>query len=242
MVRMAFLADDGTANAGIDYVNQELRVMAVRSGDPLMLDAFWNNKDLHQITADAANKGRGVNVQIPRSGGKTANFAKAFGGGAKAIADGAGLDLATAQTLSDAFDNTYVGVTTWSKELMKQARSQGYIETWTGRRLYVDKKRAYSALNYDTQSGARDVTVQAMIRIHRAGYTDLMRMMIHDEILFNFPIDLAEDMAVELGQLMNYTMTHKGNSLLIETDPDIYGRSWGDGYVKERKHWRETWD
>ncbi len=79
-----------------------------------------------------------------------------------------------------------------------------------------------------------------MIRLHRAGHTDLMRMMVHDEILFNLPVEQAEDLAVELGGIMDYTMHNKGKSLLINTDPDIYGRSWGDGYVEDRKPWRET--
>lgn len=239
MVRMAFLADEGSANAGIDYVNQELRVMAVRSGDLVMLDAFRNDKDLHQITADAAS--RAIGREIARSAGKTANFSKAFGGGAKAISDGAGLDIQTAQLLSKTFDETYRGVKAWNDELMGIARKQGYIENWIGRRLYVDKQRAYAALNYDTQGGAREITAQAQIRLHRAGYTDLMRLPVHDEIIFNLPIDTAEELAVELGHIMEAKMTGPGGDLMITTDPDIYGRSWGDGYVETRRPWRETY-
>lgn len=238
MVRMAFLSDPGTTNAGIDYSNQELRFMAVRSGDPVMLKAFRDGQDLHQITADAASRAAGF--ELPRSGGKTANFSKAFGGGPKAIADGAGVDFGTAKILSEAFDNTYLGVTKWSKDLMAIARKQGYIENWKGRRLYVDKARAYSALNYDTQSGAREITALAMIRLHRAGYTEMMRLPVHDEIIFNLPIDTAEELAVDLGQIMNHTMDGPGGRLEIPTDTDIYGRSWGDGYTSERLPWKDT--
>lgn len=238
MVRFAFLADPGEAIAGIDYSNQELRVIAVRSGDPVMLDAFRRNLDLHQMTADAAS--RLANFEIPRKAGKTANFAKVFGGGAKIVHEGANIPMDAAEMTVKAFNDTYRGVTAWNKKLMAQARTYGYIETWTGQRLYVDKSRAYSALNYDTQGGAREITAQAQLRLWKAGFLDFMRLPVHDEIIFSFPVELAESMAKEAGEIMSYTMGGPAGTLEISTEPDIYGASWGHGYIEPRRDWRST--
>jgi DNA polymerase-1 len=223
-VRNCFLADEGEVIASIDYGNMELRVMAALSGDPVMIQAFKEGKDLHQITADAAG--------VPRHGGKTGNFSKAFGGGAKAIAEGMGASLEVGQRVSDAFDDTYKGVTRFSEELQTQARRRGYIETATGRRLYVDKSRPYSALNYKVQSTSRDITGAALVRLDKAGYTPHMRLPIHDEVLFSFPEEQAKEMAVEAARIME----HKIKGLLVPTDPEVAGRSWGSIYEGETKH------
>ncbi|WP_433332580.1 DNA polymerase [Spirillospora sp. CA-294931] len=223
-VRNCFLAEEGHRIASIDYSNMELRVMAALSGDPVMTRAFIEGKDLHQITADAAG--------VSRSGGKTGNFSKAFGGGAQAIADGAGVPLEIGQRISDAFDTTYKGVTTYSLKLQKQARRFGYIETATGRRLYVDKQRPYSALNYVVQSSSRDITGAALTRLDQAGFTPYMRLPIHDEVLFSFPEDQSEKMAAEAARIMTHTI--KG--LEVPTDPEVAGRSWGSIYEGDTKH------
>lgn len=220
MVRHAFLAEVGHVTGSIDYANMELRVMAARAGDKVMIDAFMRDLDLHQITADAAN--------VSRKGGKTGNFSKAFGGGAKAIADGAGVPLEVGQRISDAFDETYKGVTAYSKKLMKEARQNGYITTMTGRRLYVDKARAYSALNYDVQSSSRDITGRGIIRIHKAGMTDYIRLPIHDEVVASLPEANAKELAIEIGRCMESSV----NGLPIPTDPEVGGRSWGSLYEK----------
>ncbi|MEU5878211.1 DNA polymerase [Spirillospora sp. NPDC047279] len=223
-VRNCFLAEVGHRIASIDYSNMELRVMAALSGDPVMTEAFVQGKDLHQITADAAG--------VERSGGKTGNFSKAFGGGAQAIADGAGVLLEVGQRISDAFDETYKGVTAYSKKLQKQARRFGYVETATGRRLYVDKQRPYSALNYVVQSSSRDITGAALVRLDRAGYTPYMRLPIHDEVLFSFPEERAEEMAADAARIM----THVIKGLVVPTDPELAGRSWGSIYEGDTKH------
>ncbi|MFC9974329.1 DNA polymerase [Spirillospora sp. NPDC127200] len=223
-VRNCLLADPGEVIASIDYSNMELRVMAALSGDPVMTKAFLEGQDLHQITADAAG--------VSRSGGKTGNFSKAFGGGAQAIADGAGVSLEIGQQISDAFDNTYKGVTRFSKKLQKEARWKGYVESATGRRLYVDKSRAYSALNYVVQSTSRDITGAALVRLDKAGFTNAMRLPIHDEILFSFPENEAKELAEEASRIMHHTI----RGMPVPTDPEVAGRSWGSLYEGDTKH------
>jgi DNA polymerase-1 len=219
-VRRCFLADEGELIASVDYQTQELRVLAALSGDQNMIQAFLNNADLHQITADAAGVARDV--------GKTANFQKVYGGGAAALAKAVGISFATAKAVHEAFSEQYPGVERLNKKLQREASSNGYIITPTGRRLPVDSDRAYSALNYLIQSSSRDVTSRAIIRLHKAGLTPYIRLPIHDEVVASLPEAEATDIAQEIGRLM----AEQIGPVLIGTDPEVGGRSWGSLYVK----------
>src|SRR5690606_23670732 len=60
VIRKCFLADEGELIVSVDYKAEELRVLAALSGDPVMRQAFVDDADLHQITADAAGVDRKV--------------------------------------------------------------------------------------------------------------------------------------------------------------------------------------
>ncbi|MER7208491.1 DNA polymerase [Streptosporangium sp. NPDC000239] len=226
LVRRCFLADEGHVVASVDYSNMELRVMAARSDDPKMIEAFKRGDDLHLLTARAAFGQHIQKDDKERKYGKGANFTKAFGGGIDAIVQQYKIDWDNAAKVSKAFDATYTGVTRYSKELQKSARSDGFITSATGRRLYVDKERPYSSLNYDIQSSSRDITGAALVRLDKAGFTPYMRLPIHDEVLFSFPKAEAKEMANQAGELMKHTI----NGLEVPTDPEVGGRSWGSLY------------
>ncbi|QGJ89744.1 DNA polymerase I [Mycobacterium phage Superchunk] len=221
IVRRCFLADPGQVMASVDYQTQELRVLAALSGDKTMIEAFKTGADLHQMTADAS--------QVVRKVGKMANFLTVYGGGAKTLAEQAHIDFPTAKRVLDGFAKTYPGVARYSKKLAMEAGRNGYIVNAMGRRLPVDSSRTYSALNYMIQSSSRDVTCRALIRLHEAGFTPYLRLPIHDEVVASLPAEQAQWGAKEIGRLMQEEM----GPVLIGTDPEVGGRSWGSMYVPE---------
>ncbi|MGW2539346.1 DNA polymerase [Kitasatospora sp. NPDC001574] len=224
-VRGMFLADEGHVTVCIDFGNMELRFLAAESQDPVMVDAFLNGKDLHQITADAA--------EVPRKTGKMANFLTVFGGGPKALAEQAGVPYLVAKRVIDAFGSTYKKVDDLAKRLMDEAKRTGFIFTVTGRRIPVEYRRAYAALNYYIQSGSRDITARALIALDAAGYTPFMRLVIHDEIVFSFPKDRAVELAEKAARIMEFTV--KG--VLVPADAEIGDQSWGSVLdLEESKH------
>jgi DNA polymerase I len=225
-IRRCFLADEGEVMASVDYKNMELRVMAALADDKTMIGAFKQNLDLHLLTAQAAFGDHITKDDKERKYGKGANFAKAFGGGVNAIVEQFGIERKAAEKVVKAFDDTYIGVTRFSKTLQAQARREGFVVTATGRRLYVDKERPYSALNYVVQSSSRDITGSAMIRLDKAGFTPWMRLPIHDEVLFSFPEKGAQELAQQAGELMKQSV----NGLDVPADPEVQGRSWGSLY------------
>ncbi|OKH95434.1 DNA polymerase [Streptomyces uncialis] len=224
-VRGMFLADKGEVSVSIDFSNMELRVMAAASGDPVMLEAFRKNEDLHNLTAIAAfgPMPPGVEKHPMRKAGKGTNFTVCFGGGWKAVSDQWGISPEDAKKAVKAFWGTYTGVKRFADKLQREARRTGYIYTATGRRLPVDRDRAYAALNYYIQSSARDITARAVIELDRAGYTPWIRLVIHDEIVFSFPRERAAELTEKAARIME--MTFKG--LLIPADGEIGEQSWG---------------
>ncbi|ASZ75479.1 DNA polymerase [Mycobacterium phage Kimona] len=232
IIRRCFLADEGHRIASVDYQAQELRVLAALSKDPTMIEAFKNDEDLHLMTARAAWPDREITKDSPeRKYAKTVNFGRVYGGGAKTVAEQTGLDLEQAQQVVAGFDKAYPEVQKLSQRLQRDAIRNGYITTpfidgLGGRRLPVDAERAYSALNYLIQSSSRDVTCRALIRLHENGFTPYLRLPIHDEILASVPAQHAEWGAKRIGELMAEQM----GPVLIGTDPEVGGRSWGSLY------------
>ncbi|QFG12544.1 DNA polymerase I [Mycobacterium phage Toaka] len=218
IIRRCFLAEPGHLISSVDYQTQELRVLAALSGDQTMIEAFRQNADLHQITADAS--------QVVRKVGKMANFLTVYGGGAKTLAQQAHIDFPTAKRVLDGFAKTYPSVARLSKKLGTQAGKQGFIITPTGRRLPVDSSRSYSALNYMIQSSSRDVTCRALIRLHEAGFTPYLRLPIHDEIVASLPAEKANWGAKQIARIMQEEM----GPVTIGTDPEIGKQSWGSLY------------
>lgn len=214
-VRHCFLAEPGHVTVSSDYGNMELRVLAAFSGDPTMLDAFHRGLDLHQLTADAAG--------VDRKAGKGTNFTVVFGGGWRAVVEQYGVSEKEAKKAVKAFWETYPGVKRFAERLQREARSTGFIYTGTGRRLPVDRARVYAALNYFIQSTSRDITARALIELDRAGYTEFVRLPIHDELVFSFPQERAAELAAKTARIMEMTV----NGLLIPVDSEIGEQSWG---------------
>lgn len=221
LIRDCFIADPGHVIVSCDYQAQELRVLAALSGDKTMREAFANNADLHQMTADAAGLTRDV--------GKMQNFATVYGIGAAQLAANAGITVSKARNAMKQFNKLYPGVKQYSQTLAQAAGSQGYVITPYGRRLPVDKDRVYSALNYMVQSTSRDITVDAILRLDEEGFTDYIRLPIHDEMLSSIPEKHKEWGSKRIAELMAADL----NGVHIGTDRDIFGRSWGDGYKKK---------
>lgn len=222
-IRRCFITDEGFDICSIDYQSQELRVLAALSGDARMRKAFADGEDLHAITAVAAF---GDAEGKHRKFAKTVNFGRVYGGGAGAVASQTGLDMQTAKNVIAAFDRSYPGVKAYSRRMQNLAARDGFITTKTGRRLYVDRDKSYTAMNYMIQSTSRDITADALVRLDAAGFTPYIKLIIHDEILFQFPQHKSAAMALEAGEIMSTTL----NGVKLPVDYTLGKRSWGSLY------------
>jgi DNA polymerase-1 len=103
----------------------------------------------------------------------------------------------------------------------------GWIKNPYGRKLLVEANHAYAGLNYLVQSTARDIFGDALLRIMDDRELEQYALLpIHDELLGQAPIDIAEEIvrryaAVMSTEFMGVPLTASGK---------VYGTRWGDGY------------
>jgi DNA polymerase I len=229
MIRRCFIADPGHRIVSVDYQAQELRILAALSGDQTMIQAFRDGADLHLMTAQAAWGDWVTALDPQRKYAKVVNFGRVYGGGAKTVSEQTGLSFREAKRVVEAFDKRYPGVKKLSDQLAREARENGYIVTPSGRVMYVDRDRAYAAMNYKIQGTGRDVTARGIVKLHKAGFTPYMRLPIHDETLSSLPAGQAEWGGARIAELMSETM----GPVFIGTDAEVGARSWGSLYGAE---------
>ncbi|WP_394620981.1 DNA polymerase [Lentzea sp. JNUCC 0626] len=233
-IRRAVLADPGHLIVAADYSAVEMRVLAALADVREMKRLIAEGADLHTATAimvygqdvwDAATPKQRKRM---RSLMKTVGFGKVYGGGATGLSKQSGLPYADVKNAVDRYDVVYPEIPAYGRLLQRQAAYKGgAVYTPVGRRLPLDRDRAYAATNYVVQSSARDVLAQALCRIDDAGMSHLVLLPVHDELVCQAPAGEAEEVIREIGRLMETTV----RDVFIQSEPEVYGRSWGAGYM-----------
>src|SRR5690606_5153927 len=138
-IRQAFIAPPGWRILAADYSQIELRIMAHLSGDAGLLEAFTEDKDIHQATAAEVF---GMPLEAvgaeQRRAAKAINFGLIYGMSACGLAARLGIERSEAQRYVDLYFQRYPGVRRYMDETRAQARERGYVETVFGRRLYLN--------------------------------------------------------------------------------------------------------
>lgn len=206
-IRRAFIAEPGWRILAADYSQIELRILAHYSGDPGLLRAFTEGLDVHRATAGEVLgiPFEQVNQEQRRSA-KAINFGLIYGMSAFGLARQLGVDRRSAQDYIDRYFARYPGVQGFMEATREQARQQGYVETLSGRRLYVRDINASNAnqraaaeraaINAPMQGTAADIIKRAMLSIadwiHRDQVQARMIMQVHDELVFEVRDDWME--------------------------------------------------
>lgn len=106
----------------------------------------------------------------------------------------------------------------------------GYITTPFGRRLPVDAVKPYSVVNYMVQPTAADLMKMALLDVMAEPELEpTVLLPIHDEILGQAPIDRAEYIVKRYAEVM----TRKFMGVPITASGEVYGKSWGHGYLRK---------
>jgi DNA polymerase-1 len=97
-----------------DWSQIELRVLAHVSGDPILLESFAKNVDVHRRTAgELFHCAPEAVTKEQRNIGKTVNFATIYGQGATALGQILGIARKEAEGYIEAYFKTYAGVRSW---------------------------------------------------------------------------------------------------------------------------------
>jgi DNA polymerase-1 len=216
-IRQAFVPEEGNVIVAADYSQIELRIMAHLSQDEGLLNAFSQGLDVHRATASEvfATPLDDVTEEQRRSA-KAINFGLIYGMSAFGLAKQLNVGRRDAQDYIDEYFHKYPGVARYMDDIRESAKSQGYVETCFGRRLYLPEINASNgmrrqaaertAINAPMQGSAADIIKRAMIQVDQwltNSNSDVrMIMQVHDELVFEVPEAQADSFATEIATRM----------------------------------------
>lgn len=216
-VRRAFIADPGCVVLSADYSQIELRLLASLSEDPQLIEAFREGLDIHRATAAKLYHVPYDEVtDTQRRNAKTANFGTVYGISAFGLSERLGIPRVEAKALIDGYFQTYPHLREFIEQSTERARQQGFVSTIMGRKRYLPDinsrnatVRSYAernAVNAPLQGSAADIIKIAMIRIfnelNACGMRSKMVMQVHDELIFNAPLEEVPQLQEMVTRLM----------------------------------------
>jgi len=148
-------------------------------------------------------------------------------------AETAGVSKEQMQAVSDSFDENYPGMTRFQNKVSDvgedrlKNEGQGYVNTWTGRRVPCDDDRTYSLVNYLIQGGAAEVFKSSLVRLDQADLTEFLIVPVHDEIVLQAPRREAEEIKRIVQECMTTT---EGWAVPLTAGVDGPLETWGDKY------------
>ncbi|WP_339384799.1 DNA polymerase I [Tychonema sp. LEGE 06208] len=136
-IRKAFLPESGWLMVSADYSQIELRILAHLSQEPVLIEAYQNNRDVHTVTAQLLFEKEEVTPDERRFG-KTINFGVIYGMGAIKFGRSMGKSSADGKKFIERFNERYSKVFEYLEHVKKEAIALGYVSTILGRRRYLN--------------------------------------------------------------------------------------------------------
>jgi DNA polymerase-1 len=206
-IRKAFVPGDGMELIVADYSQIELRILAHLSQDPLLLEAYRQDKDIHTLTAAQVFDVEESEVtKKQRELGKTINYGVLYGMGSRRLARDFDIPQSEASEYIDQYFERYSVVDEFFDELVEKAYKTGYAETLFGRRRALPGleghggQQAYAeraAVNTPIQGTAADIIKVAMVELQDIIEADDLPMnqllQVHDELVFEAKADVVDE-------------------------------------------------
>lgn len=252
-IRSLITAPPGWTFVEADYSQIELRVAAMLSGDPMMIDIFnREDRDIHTTTAIAVSGKREVTKE-ERKKAKAINFGFLYGMGATKFREyardkyGQDLTMEEAIRFRQRFFDLYSELPRWHMKQRDIVKMYGQVRTLTGRIRHLpgvfspsEELRASAerqAINTPVQSFASDLTLASIIEIYRTIPRDWCRIVgtVHDAILFEVRNEYIEEVTEQIKAIMKkpQIITEKfGIRLPVPLVSDIEVKPGGWGSVE----------
>jgi DNA polymerase I len=231
-IRKAFIPKAEWLMVAADYSQIELRILAHLSQEPVLVEAYQQNEDIHTVTARLIFEKENVTSDERRLA-KTINFGVIYGMGSVRFSRSTGVDKADANEFIKRFNSRYPKVFEYLEGVKKQAIAQGYVETILGRRRYFDftsnSIRKYkgnktedidlkklgnlgandagllrAAANAPIQGSSADIIKIAMVRLHEVlqNYQARILLQVHDELVLEVPPQEWEELQLQIKSVM----------------------------------------
>lgn len=249
-IRSLITAPPGWTFVEADYSQIELRVAAMLSGDPMMIDIFnREDGDIHTTTAIAVSGKREVTKE-ERKKAKAINFGFLYGMGATKFREyardkyGQDLTMEEAIRFRQRFFDLYAELPRWHMKQRDIVKMYGQVRTLTGRIRHLpgvfspsEELRASAerqAINTPVQSFASDLTLASIIEIYRTIPRDQCRIVgtVHDAILFEVRNEYIEEVTEQIKAIMEkpQIITEKFGIRLpvpLVSDLEVKPGGWG---------------
>jgi len=251
-IRKAFLPEAGWLMVSADYSQIELRILAHLSQEPVLIEAYNNNRDVHTVTAQLLFEKEEVTPDERRFG-KTINFGVIYGMGAIKFGRSMGKTSADGKEFIKRFNERYSKVFEFLDKVKKDAIALGYVTTILGRRRYLnfesesirdlkgrnpqdihsdrlksvsrdDAQSLRAAANAPIQGSSADIIKLAMIEVHKIlqNYQARLLLQVHDELIFEVPPDEWEELQPKIRSAMENALP-----LSVPLIVDIHaGQNW----------------
>jgi DNA polymerase-1 len=239
-IREAFIAPEGSVLVSADYSQIELRILAHLSNDPVLVQAFVDDQDIHTQTASVVY-GIFPEMVTPemRRAAKTINFGLMYGMGPVNLSKQLGVTFAEARHFIESYFDQFPSIRKYIDKSVQSAHDLGYAETLLGRKRYlveinssnrmIREAAERTAINTPVQGTAADIMKIAMIRVHaklNEWPGTRMLLQVHDELIFETPRDGADDFARWVSEKMSAAYRLK---VPLKVDAGI-GKHWGEAH------------
>ena len=239
-IREGFVAEEGKVLMSIDYSQVELRVLTSMSKDENLIEAYREEKDLHDLTARRIfNLSDSDDVtREQRTIAKIINFSIIYGKTAFGLAKELKIPVKDASEYIKKYFEQYPRVTTFEKEVIESGEEHGYVKTLFGRKRYIsgiDSKNKTikaqaerMAVNTVIQGTAAEVLKKVMLKVYETlkDKDDIaLLLQVHDELIFEVEESSVEKYSEILADIMKNTVKLEDVNLNININ---IGKNWAE--------------
>ena len=176
MIRKVFIPKEGYEFIDADYSQIELRVLAHLSEDPVLIDAFLHNRDIHATTAaEVFDVPIEEVTPLQRRNAKAVNFGIVYGISAHGLSQDLNISRKEAGEYIDRYFETYPRIKDFLDRQVETAKQTGEVETMYHRIRPVPEIQSSNfmqrnfgeriAMNSPIQGTAADIIKIAMNRV-----------------------------------------------------------------------------
>lgn len=239
-IREGFVAGAGKVLMSIDYSQVELRVLTSMSKDENLIEAYREEKDLHDLTARRIfNLSDSETVsREQRTIAKIINFSIIYGKTPFGLAKELKIPVKDASEYIKKYFEQYPKVTSFEREVIEFGEENGYVKTLFGRKRYISgidsknktiKSQAERmAVNTVIQGTAAEVLKKVMVKVYDVlkDKEDIaLLLQVHDELIFEVEENSVEKYSEILADIMKNTVQLEDVKLNININ---IGKNWAE--------------
>ncbi len=239
-IRRGFISKEGCSFISFDYSQIELRVLAELSEDEVLILAYQQDKDLHDLTArklffktDEEPVSREERIIA-----KVINFSILYGKTPFGLSKELKIPMGDAKLYINKYFEEYPRVKRFLKNILEEAKLNGFVETLYGTRRYIsginssnkniEAQADRMAVNTVVQGTAANIIKLVMIKIYEEikNEKDInMLLQVHDELIFEVKNESVEKYLKKIDEIMEKTLEFKHVRLMANGN---VGKNWGE--------------